>query len=330
MKVLYIALVASLCLLSCNTTDDAPESQIQDESTDGFILRTLDISSNDFILGDGTSAFEVMVELNDGSNRALIDEVQMFARYIDNDNSNGINSSLDVLIDTIEPDRFGTSSIGLPTLNYTLSLTEISDALGLTMSELSCADQFRVRFNVVLNTGVSYSSDSVNARIISILDSPFEYVMNVVSPIESNAFLGIYAYETITNGFFGPSFGSSGVVEIKQGSVPTRRSMELRYILNDLLGAEPSTGFLNYDFTIACDFAIFSENQIAIDNNCIEGSDRPSINGPILLGPDQSFVMSANADDDSVFDLYFVEGYNGWDGTCDLLELVSQIRFTKQ
>lgn len=313
---------------ACSSEDNSVVSTIDENTEFSVLLKTLSIETLDYNLTDPESAFTVTLEVDDGQAGQLLERLDLFATYVDQTPDNGDETTTEVAIQQFPASEFNTSNNGNPTLRVASELNSLLTAFNISSSAVTCGDQIRFRFEAVLTDGRKFSTNSTNARIISILDSPFEYVANIVTSIPTTSFAGTYDYETITEGFFGPAFGS-GTVQITT-SAPNRRSIPMRYIVNELIGVPVNEGFIDYEFTVACDQIIFSNFQIAIDNSCIDGGDRPSINGPILLGPDMAVIGSADPNDDSVFDLYFVEGYQGWNGTCDFVEVRNHLRFTKQ
>jgi len=215
----------------------------------------------------------------------------------------------------------------------TLELTyqELTNSTQVLNDEIQCKDQFLIRLVLNLTDGRSFSvNDGASSSIIAfdtIFSSPFCYTLNIVDPIPANRFIGVYQYQSIVDGPIGPTFGLPNTVEIRVGESPNTRVFEANYIVSR--GNEPARTFR---FVVNCDEIIFRKNQLSSFFSWC----RPETGGgfsfggpPILLGPGTENA-TVNINDDTNFELHFVEGYLGWDGDCDFGTVPVSILFTKQ
>ena len=84
----------------------------------------------------------------------------------------------------------------------------------------------------------------------------------------------------------------------------------------------------NYEFTISCDESIFSKFQFTTFSNSCPGPSGSS-ESPVLLGPSEINAV-INRNDDSVFEVWLAEGFDGYNGGCEYTNATSRIRFTRQ
>jgi hypothetical protein len=146
-----------------------------------------------------------------------------------------------------------------------------------------------------------------------------------VTPIPGERFVGTYTYESIIDGPIGPTFGTPKNVVIRVGESPNTRVFEANYIVSRL--NEPARTFR---FVVNCDEILFRKNQLSSFFSWCRPEGGFSFGGPpILLGPDTENAP-VNPDDDTSFELWFVEGYSGWDGDCDFGTVPVKMLFTKQ
>ena len=80
------------------------------------------------------------------------------------------------------------------------------------------------------------------------------------------------------------------------------------------------------EFTIACDQAIMTRYI----RSAIVCSARVEADHQVLLGPSNDLNGTIDEIDDTVFDLRFIEGFEGNDGFCGWPVTPSTFRLTKQ
>lgn len=323
MKKLYSLLLVALLMVGCNT-DDKIALQLIEEKQYGAVVRTLNINNGEFIIGDPSSEFSVNIEEQDEAFGELFQSIDVYVRFVDNTDNGSNFSTAEVKMEELPSDQFTPGgSEGLPrtTMNYTYG--ELLQATGVAESNVSCKDQFLLRLDLNLTDGRSFTTGSASSIIIAyetFFSSPYCYTINVVEPIDEDLFVGTYNFQSLVDTPEGPSFRELGPVEIRRGNSDNERVVALKHRRSHPTNELPR----NYYFTIACDELIFQKNMLSsVIGYCgFSGA-------PILLGPD-TVNAPVNINDDSVFEVWFVEGYLGWDGECGFGTVPSRVRFTKQ
>lgn len=326
-RVCFVVL-STFLFISCSSDDKATQL-IEEQRDSGAFVRTLNFNNSDLILNDLSSTFSVNLEVQDEDRGKLLDHLEVFATFQDNTPENGNATSQEFLIQTIESNAFTLGASGLPRYNLGLTLSELLSATNVSNDLVLCKDQFLVRLKLHLIDGRSFSVEDGSSSVVIAFDtlfsSPFCYTLNIVEPMETNQFIGMYQYNSIINGPFGPTFGTPKTVEIKRGNSINSRIFEADYIVS-----RQNEASRPFTFLVACDEIIFGKNQISsFFSWCRPGGGFSFGGSPVLLGPD---LTNAHVDsnDDSAFELQFVEGYLGWDGDCEFGTVPVRILFTKQ
>jgi len=318
-KMILILLVTTL---SCNTDEKTIET-VDKGITHGAIARTLGFENAEFQVGDTSSYFNVHLEEQDEEDGGLLDAIDVYVSFMDNNPDNGDVSTSEVLLKSLEKDQFEDGPFGLPRTFLNVTYAEALAATSLNDSQVLCKDQFILRLDIRLTDGRSFTTGSAASGIIAyttFFSSPYCYIINVVEPIEQSLFTGTYSWQSILDGPFGPSLLGTELVEIENGHSNTVRKVKLKYILAHLENP------IYYEFSIVCDEVVFGKNQFT----SVEASCSPfGIDAPILLGPGDENAP-VNSMDDSVFEVWFVEGYLGFDGQCGFGTVPSRMRFVKQ
>lgn len=332
MKNIYLLILSYLLLIACSNDDKTIEI-VEQNITNGAILRTLETHYAEFHPGDLASRFEIDIEEQDEEYGELLDNVEVFLNFIDNTPENGITTVQESKYQQFEKDMFTISNNGLPTTKINISLNDALTFLNLTMDQITCKDQFTVRLKVNLTDERSFTFGNNSSIIIAsqtFFRSPYLYFINVVDPIPEDAFIGLYQTESIVESIrTGLSFFVDGeseltsdtqFFEIKKGHSTNTRFISAYYATHTL----PHDRLYDFEFTIACDEVIFQAHQYSrINSPCF--AQAPII----LLGPSNTNGV-CNPNDDTVFDLNPLEGYLGFDGDCGFGEHEALIRFSKQ
>lgn len=323
MKHSYLFLLL-ISIISCDDNDIVSTETLSDEITRGAVLRTRDYISNDYITDDLTSTFSIQLEEQDQQNGGLLDEMEVYLRYVGYNTDTDSPSSDELLYETLAATAFTINSNGLPETLLTISFEQALTALGLTLSDVAVKDQFVIRLNLKLTDGRAFSTGSSSSNIIAydtFFSSPFCYTVNVVESIPENQFTGLYSLESIVDGPNGETFVDAETVEVTKGRSSSTRQFFAWHNLHHR-GIELKR---RWEFNIVGDEVVFGKNQLSSPEGwCTRGGT-----SPLLLGPDAT-NGSADIQDDTVFELWFVEGYLGFDGNCDFSTAPSRYRFTKQ
>jgi len=329
MKRIILLLVILLgSLMSCS--DDEPNLEndnlidvVLATAEHGAILRTLSFDNSEFDINNLQSRFSVNIEEQDEEEGDLLRDMDVFISFKDNSIINGVNLSTDeILFTTIEKDGFSTNDNALPQIQLELAFAELLQATGVNVQQVNCGDQFIARLVINLEDDRSFSVDDANSNILafqSTSSSPYCYTINVVDPIDDELFVGTYFYESILDGPFGPTFREPRAIEIQLGHSSNVRVFEAKHVNSS--DSEPA--YL-YEFSLLCNRIVMEKNQIvSLGRKCITNSSSP------LMGPGENSAP-LNIGDDSVFELWFDEGFDGWDGGCGFGTAPSRIRFSRQ
>lgn len=318
-----ILLLLTLCtVVACNTDEKAIET-VMEELEYGAVIRTIEFNNSEFVVDDLSSVFSVVIEEQDEEDGALLETVEIYVRFQDNTPGGDNFSTQETRLGSLIPEDFTLGPNGFPRMTLELGYQELLTTTGVAHSVVECKDQFLVRLEVRLTNGLVLTVGNASSIILAFdtfFSSPYCYTINVVEPIDPDSFTGTYFYSSVEDGPLGPTFGPPQVVQISRGHSNTVRTIPMKHILSHPSNELPR----DYEFSIVCDEAVFQKNQLSsVIGECGFSG------GPILLGPGPENAP-INPDDDSGFELWFVEGYLGFDGGCGFGTAPSRIRFTKQ
>ncbi len=332
MKNNYLLLLFLGGLLSCSEEEKAIET-VTEEVERGAVVRTLTINNTDFDILDLQSTFHIDIEEMDIEDGGLLEEVEVSVQFKDNTPSNGTNSVSNTLLETIPASEWvsGPAPEELPRTSLIYTYEELLAITGLTAGEVAVKDQFLVNLNLKLTDGRVFNASNASSIIIAFntfFSSPFCYTINMVAPIPEDLFTGMYVMESILDGpngqtfvdINGQPFPNGTVVEITKGHSSNTREFLARHNLHHVSIELPR----RWEFTVVDDQIVMGKNQLSSPEGwCTRNS------APTLLGPD-TVNGAGNLNDDSVFELWFVEGYLGFDGNCNYGTAPSRYRFSKQ
>ena len=311
-----ICLLIPLLIISCSNDDKVAFTNAEDREI-GAYVRTTETVNSDFSIDNPADIFRVELEVHDEQNGSLLESIEVYLTY----KESGASPSTEVLLKTLERDVFVIGEFGKPVSPLTVSFEEALGAFNLTMADMSCKDQFEVRINQKLTDGRSFTTGQSSSKILAADDfwsSPFCYTINIVEPIPEDQFTGVYQLESVLDGPLGATFGETQLVEVYKGHSTNVREMRLRHRLS-IIEEQPRI----FRFTIACDEAVFSKDLLSSKIGFC------GIDPAILLGPGAENA-AIDPNDDTVFELWFVEGYLGFDGNCGFGTAPSRIRLSKQ
>lgn len=174
---------AALLFTACAEGDNVIDT-VFDDTTRGAVLRTVSILSDEIPIGQASSSFGAVLEVQDQEDGQLVDFVEVYVGFRDNTDNGGPDNDRDqVLAETIDSSTFTIGEFGLPRFTYEITLPELLSTLGLADSDVDGGDQFEVRFELVLTDGRRFSRADNSATLTgSFFASPFLYVANVVCP----------------------------------------------------------------------------------------------------------------------------------------------------
>ena len=311
-KITFIILSVVLCF-SCNDDEEKAIETVLEEVDRGAVLRTLRFNNGEFEVNAPESTFSLDLQEQDIEEGGLLETVAVFVSFIDNTPSGNSVSTQQVLLETLTPDNFATGDFGLPGTTLEYSFAELLDATGLTIDQTNCKDQFRLDLTLNLSDGLTFNLTNSSGTVVNttgFFKSTFTYLINIVEPISPDQYTGVYQFTSIEDGFFGPTFGQDGLVNIRK----VEHSNNFRVL-----------DFSNYqiEFSVVCDAIIATRYQQSVFGCTLDASNR------VLIGPD-AIAITADPNDDTVFELHILEAFEGYDAFCNFTDFPSKIRFSKQ
>ena len=182
-KIFSILAFTSLLFVSCDEGDNVID-EVTEGTLRGGILRTINVTSNELPIGVASGFFGVDLEVQSEQEGTLVETIDVFATFRDNtpDNGKGATSS-EAMVETISKSAFTIGEFGFPRFSYTASLPTLLSTTGVSEDDIDGGDQFRVRFEIVMNDGRRYSVAQNSGTITaSFFQSPFQYSATIVCP----------------------------------------------------------------------------------------------------------------------------------------------------
>ena len=195
-KVFTALALTSLMFTSCDEGDAVVDS-ITANTLRGAVLRTIAVTSNELPIGVAEGNFAVDLEIQSEEDGTLVTSVDVYGSFRDNTPGNGPGNAAEVFLETLDASTFTTGSRGLPTFSYSVTLPELLAATGVAESEVDGGDEFRVRFELVLSDGRTYSFAQNSGTLTqTYFASPFLYTATIVCPPTAPA-AGTWTFETL-------------------------------------------------------------------------------------------------------------------------------------
>ncbi len=154
--------------------------QVIDNFTVGAVLRTRNQQGSPYNAFVPGSVWTVTVEEQDEQFGGLLESVDLYISFTDNQDDPNDSSVPEQLLATFAASEFGTSSRGLPELTFTTTLQESATAVGIGTG-YSGGDVFSYRFVVNLTDGRSFTNTDANNGVLggSYFSSPYKYDVTV-------------------------------------------------------------------------------------------------------------------------------------------------------
>lgn len=296
----------------------------------GIDINYLAENNNTFVVLEGfDNTYFVEAEITDQIGGDNVQSLNVYTRFVDNfDDDEDDNTTVETLFATFGAADFTESPDGFPSVNVTITPTELVG--DLTSDQLNIGDEFFVRYEVITNDGRTVTNEIIETNfydVVDVTDCPFPPLDEVMSftgeYLMEQVVTGLFGYETFSDSPNGPTTTTlfSETTDASQVSPGeplnvNQRSFDADYIL--------SLGFANTQ-TYVMEFNI-CEVTISEDLGPISGSTGLTCNGgSITLGPADG--GSYNAMDDSEFVMRFQDDIID---DCGGGEIFPQVRFTKQ
>lgn len=186
-KILSIIGVVSLLFTSCQEPDNLINDVLDNYKT-GAVLRTISTSGEFNYYAISTSAFTATIEAHDVEDGGLMQDVQIFV---------SADGGSEALVRTLTPSDFATGPTGLPRSTFTITLSEVANAISF-----SGGSTVSIRLQYNLTNGESYSSNDVSGSMTgSYFASPYQYNLIVgCFVVDGSAVPGIYTF-TLTDSY---------------------------------------------------------------------------------------------------------------------------------
>ena len=321
MKLNYFAIMLIVVIISCTDDTNTIETVLEDVER-GAVLRTLDIPDGEFYVNMPSSKHSVHLELQDIAQGRLMKTVDVYVSFIDRTEANGVSSpTVPERIAVLRQEDFEIGSQNLPIISLSYTFQELIDVTETAMNSIACGDQFKIMMDLNLTDGRTFSTLNSAGTVVNntgFFKSPFNYVINIVEPVTPEKFIGQYSVMQIEDGFYGDSFPFSNFpVTIRQG-----RSTNMR-VINF---GTPELGTFDIEFNVTCIAPVITQYQKSTLQVCTHSGDPTD---RVLLGPDYPSGL-ISIDDDSVFEMYVLEGFEGYNTQCEFSDYPAKIRFSKQ
>ncbi|MCB0639726.1 MAG: hypothetical protein KDC54_24045, partial [Lewinella sp.] len=171
MKKLFYPIFALALLLAFSACEQDRAFPEYDDLEHGAFPRLLSKDGAFFLTDVDNSAIDISVEFYDDNNGKNVASYSWVVEYIDKANG-GANSVAPVSILTINASSFGTNSAtGLPSTDFSFSLPDVLNTLGLTIADVTVGSTFRFNGTITLNDGRTFSASNTGSNVIS--SAPF-------------------------------------------------------------------------------------------------------------------------------------------------------------
>lgn len=277
----------------------------------GAYLRTIARTSTTFnYFNLGSSKFALTLEAVDIEDGATVETVEIKVQHRRLIAGVGLEytPSEPVLIKTLSASDFATNTESrFLRTSFEVSAADAISAVGLTPEDIEGGDTFE--FSLILNDkfGRSFNRENVSGNIAGapFYDSPFQYFVNVICPVDATYAVGDYELKQTAGGadpFFGnpTRFVEETVTLATVSGNPTRRSFTVQYL----------GGFTTRTFTIE-----FSCGNVVKPSE----SAGAGCGGGIYWESDNSDLATYDVDDDGTIMVKFVDDV---DDDCEVMQAV--------
>ena len=331
LKIFGLVAVLVFSATSCTSEDNTIDG-VFDDVTNGAVLRTITEPAdilNEVSFSSDEGVFIVEIEEQDNQDGALLQSVDLFVSFTDNTVDVGDSSDIndaEVMIGTIGADAFSPGPFGLPRTTLSIDVSTIYSSLGVNLAQtpLFGGDIFTIRLALNLTDGRVFSAGNAGGVITGgFFNSPFQYLLTVVCPVDNDNFLsGNYLLEETTGntdpfgGNYGPHYPPSQNITLAGSG--TMRTFDYIIYPDSFVFGQTGTIFLN------CGKIQFTSTSTGGSLGCTGGANTIE---DIHAEPRADY--DPNLIDDAVIE-FDVQGFGNDDGGCGVGSYPIHLRFTKQ
>ncbi len=197
-KKITTGMAAAALLLGCSVDNNVIDD-VFEKRQKGAFLRTTATTSLTFNAFDPASTFDITVEEQDEQGGDLLESVDVYFSFEDNQGDPDDNSKPEVLVTTIPASDFVVGPFGLPETSISVSLGDAATTLGLADGDYTGGDTFNIRLELNLTDGRTYTDTNANGNIAALggyYSSPYAYSAGVAC-IPINPIPGDYTLDLV-------------------------------------------------------------------------------------------------------------------------------------
>lgn len=303
---IYILLAMGAVIASCSE-DDKLTLDVQTSVTNGAILRTISETGTAFDVLDASEAYSVEIEEQDNMEGGLLSEVRVFVDLVDNTEDN-MTDPQETLLATLPASQFAIGEFGLPRTTFNTTLGEIATALGISLGDYNCGDQFNLRMELQLTDGRMFTDVDATGNVSggSFFSSPYAYRISLIAPLPiDDLYVGQYQLTTLTIGNLGVGDYLDGIYSIESINNTTK-------VIRNIPTLGGAFGPVDAEFELVCGEIIMKSGQ-GLGAGC---------GGTINSGPATTNTTYDLANpDDSDFILNFTSDESGDCGTASQVSI---------
>lgn len=179
-KILLSALVVLSSFNACQESDNVID-QVVDGTTNGAILRTIEVISNTMNSSDPASFWSVTVEEQDTEDGDLFESVDVLVSLRDLTPDNGTTVANDFPVKTIPASEFSAGPLGLPRGTVAVTFAEAEAAMGLNSTQHAPGDLFVFELRLNLTDGRTFgAADAAGIITGGFFSSPYLYNAGII------------------------------------------------------------------------------------------------------------------------------------------------------
>jgi hypothetical protein len=177
-------LIFLLVLIGCGSDDTY-------HTIRGAELGVIEIVSPKFNVCDPASSYSMTIEVEDHEDGDLLDNVTVYVSFIDKTYDGITYPATEEQLTAIDASAFTEGPNGLPITTFAVTLEELTTFLGLDIDSYDLVDLIRIRFEINLTDGRSFTNDNGPMYV-------YEAGLECASFDEPDFFTGQYLMEQLS------------------------------------------------------------------------------------------------------------------------------------